>query len=273
MLPAVDVHPQVEPGRSPAGGPAFPIADRDSRVGLVTRRICPYLSIDGAAWRSAYPQKDHRCGAITPPALLAVDKQRRLCLTDAHVSCATYLTARHLPLDREPLGGTGEDGPGAAEVLASEAGVTRWSLVRTVPVVLDHSRVTIRVGRPPVSRSLAQVVLGGLLVLAVSAVVLSRFTGQANPATAGDLSPSPSTIATTAASPTIRPTPTLRPTPSPSVTPATPEPSFRTYTVKSGDFLIGIANRFGTTVKAIMDLNGISDPSRLTIGLELKIPN
>jgi spore germination protein len=50
-------------------------------------------------------------------------------------------------------------------------------------------------------------------------------------------------------------------------------PSYRTYTVQSGDFLIGIANQFGTTVQAIMDLNEITDPSRLVIGQVLKIPN
>ena len=270
MLPAVDVHPQVETGRPPADEPAFPGADRDSRIGLVTRRICPYLSVDGAAWRSAHPQKDHRCAAITPPALLAVDKQRRLCLTDAHVSCATYLTARNLPLDGDTIDG----GRGAAELLAADAGVTRWSLVRTVPVVLDHSRVPIHVGRPPINRSLAQLALGGLLVLAVAAVVLSRFTGQTGPATAGDASPSTSVVVSARPSPTVRPSPTISPTPTPSATPVpTPVPSYRTYTVKSGDFLIAIANQFDTTVKAIMDLNDISDPSALVIGQVLKIPN
>jgi LysM repeat protein len=270
MLPAVDVHPEVESGRLPADEPLFPSTDRDPRIGLVTRRICPYLSVEGAAWRSAHPQKDHRCAAITPPALLAADKQRRLCLTEAHVSCATYLTARHLPLDGEAV----EVGPRASDLLAADAGVTRWSLVRTVPVVLDHSRVPIHVGRPPINRSLAQLGLGGLLILAVAAVVLSRFTGQPGPATAGDASPSPSAVVTTRPSATVRPSPTILPTSTPAATPVpTPEPSYRTYTVKSGDFLISIANRFGTTVQAILELNEIDDPSRLVIGQELKIPD
>ena len=270
MLPAVDVQPQVESGQLPADEPAFPTADRDPRIGLVTRRICPYLAVDGAAWRSAFPQKDHRCAAITPPAVLAADKQRRLCLADAHVTCATYLTARHLSLD----GDATDLSEGASEAIAADAGVTRWSLVRTAPVVLDHSRVAIHVGRPPVNRSLAQFALGGLLILAVSAVVLSRFTGGTGPATAGDASPSPSAVGTVRPSPAVRPSPTVRPTPAPSATPLpTPVPSYRTYTVRSGDFLIAIASRFGTTVRAIMDLNDISDPSALVIGQVLKIPN
>ena len=36
--------------------------------------------------------------------------------------------------------------------------------------------------------------------------------------------------------------------------------------------LVGIAAKFGTTPKAISNLNGISDPSSLKIGQVLKIP-
>ena len=147
--------------------------------------------------------------------------------------------------------------------------------MRTVPVVLDHSRVPIHVGRPPINRSLAQLALGGLLVLAVAAVVLSRFTGQTGPATAGDASPSTSVVVSARTEPDRPAQPRrISPTPTPSATPVpTPVPSYRTYTVKSGDFLIAIANQFDTTVKAIMDLNDISDPSALVIGQVLKIPN
>ena len=49
-------------------------------------------------------------------------------------------------------------------------------------------------------------------------------------------------------------------------------PATRSYKVKAGDTLIGIAAKFGTTPKAITKLNGISDPSSLKIGQVLKIP-
>jgi len=42
--------------------------------------------------------------------------------------------------------------------------------------------------------------------------------------------------------------------------------------VKSGDTLSAIASRFGTTVRAISNLNGIDDPSRLSVGQVLLIP-
>lgn len=46
----------------------------------------------------------------------------------------------------------------------------------------------------------------------------------------------------------------------------------KTYTVKSGDTLSTIAERFGTTVKKLMELNGITDANKLRIGQVLKLP-
>src|SRR4029077_13314734 len=46
----------------------------------------------------------------------------------------------------------------------------------------------------------------------------------------------------------------------------------RTYKVKSGDTLVGIAAKFGTTPKAISKLNGITNPSALKVGEILQIP-
>jgi LysM repeat protein len=102
------------------------------------------------------------------------------------------------------------------------------------------------------------------------------------PATVGATSSPARPDVSAAATPrvTLRPDPTLTPsepppTPAPTATPAStagPAPTFQTYVVRSGDTLGGIANRFGTTVRAIADLNGISDPTRLQIGQRLLIP-
>ena len=76
------------------------------------------------------------------------------------------------------------------------------------------------------------------------------------------------------------------PTPSASGTPAqgssTPTPAATatptavatatTYTVKSGDTLIGLADQFRTTPEAIQRANNISNPSGLQIGQVLTIP-
>ncbi|MGB7876754.1 MAG: GH25 family lysozyme [Anaerolineales bacterium] len=45
-----------------------------------------------------------------------------------------------------------------------------------------------------------------------------------------------------------------------------------TYTVKAGDTLSAIALKFGTTVKAIADLNHIPDPNLISVGQVLNIP-
>jgi len=55
---------------------------------------------------------------------------------------------------------------------------------------------------------------------------------------------------------------------------ASPQPttSGATYKVKRGDTLSAIAARFGTTVKVLVTLNDISDPSRIHAGQVLKLP-
>ena len=45
-----------------------------------------------------------------------------------------------------------------------------------------------------------------------------------------------------------------------------------TYTVRSGDTLSGIAQRFGTTLKSLQSANGISDPDRVLVGMHLTVP-
>ena len=51
-----------------------------------------------------------------------------------------------------------------------------------------------------------------------------------------------------------------------------PTPKLRTYKMKRGDTLIGIAGHFGTSVKKLIALNKVKDPSRIAIGTVLKIP-
>jgi len=50
------------------------------------------------------------------------------------------------------------------------------------------------------------------------------------------------------------------------------EPDNPYYIVKEGDSLWSIAARFGLSVESLSNANGISDPSQLTIGSQLKIP-
>jgi LysM repeat protein len=92
--------------------------------------------------------------------------------------------------------------------------------------------------------------------------------------------------ATPTSTATSTPTPTGTPataTPTPTGTPATATPTPTPtstlepgqtviYVVRSGDTLYSIARRFGTTVQAIAQMNGITNPSRIYAGQRLLIP-
>ena len=159
-------------------------------------------------------------------------------------------------------------------------------LARMTPVVLDHGRLAIRMPTFRSDRSTGQVLLVGLLAIAFAAIVLARIAGGA-PGGALEGSPTPTASARASAGPTpaapSRPTTTAGQSASAGATqgsgssasPIAPSPSTpatRTYKVKAGDTLIGIAAAFGTTHEALAALNGITDPSSLRIGQILKIP-
>ncbi len=216
-------------------------------------------------WRSATVAREHRCGAVSPPAPLAAEKQRRLCLTPDYRGCATYEAAR------------------AARLIAHDRmPALPRPVARTTPVVLDHGRMAISVPALRVDRSLWQAILIGLLAIAFAAIVLTRMTGGGTPG-AGGASPTPGATAGASAvvtsgspRPPARAPPPVAPQASgASAAPTDPGASSaasRTYKVKAGDTLVGIAARFGTTPKAIAALNGITDPSSLRIGQVLQIP-
>ncbi len=54
--------------------------------------------------------------------------------------------------------------------------------------------------------------------------------------------------------------------------PSSSHPAVVHYAVREGDTLSSIAARFGTTVQAIADLNGLADPSLIYTGQRLAIP-
>jgi LysM repeat protein len=233
--------------------------------------VCPFLAVEDRSWRSAYAAREHRCQAVAPPAVLAIDKQR---LQPAHRSCATYLAARAVADEANP------PGPG-------DDGASLWAASGSAPVVLEPAR---RMGALPTAsaRSGGQALLVGLMVLAFIVLVIARTqspAGAADPSSASSAvvagvassSPAPTPAVTAAVVDSATPDATPDPATAPSATPAgTPSPSasaaLRRYKVKSGDTLNSIAARYGTTVKKLVALNGIADPRYLRIGQTLLIP-
>ena len=246
-----------------------------SSVASAVTAICPYLrSVDGA-WRAATPAREHRCTAVAPPAVLATDKQRRLCLTAEHVDCATYLAATSARAAAAgPMAGRGPQRP----------------MPSTAPVALDHGRLAAMLPGMP-DRGVGQGGLVALMAVAFGALAVSRLAGgpevtpagggagsSAHPSVVGGVLPA-TTIrpATPAPSTSSGPTHTLVPSdvrPSPSAATASPTQgsSGSTYTVQSGDTLSGIAAAHGTTWQKLAALNKIKDPKKIHVGQVLRLP-
>lgn len=53
---------------------------------------------------------------------------------------------------------------------------------------------------------------------------------------------------------------------------AAPAPAVRSYTVKSGDTLSGIASQYGTSYQTLAAYNGIADPNKIYPGQVIRIP-
>jgi len=69
-----------------------------------------------------------------------------------------------------------------------------------------------------------------------------------------------------------RAVPNPNPTPTPNPSPS--EPGTKTYTIKQGDTLYSIAQKYGITVQALQEANtGLSDPLTLQVGKTIVIPS
>lgn len=95
---------------------------------------------------------------------------------------------------------------------------------------------------------------GRTVWLLLVVIVVATGCGRGDDGEQPDAGPSPRATAASAG-------------PSPS-----PSPQRETYTVKSGDTLSQIAQRFDTTIEAIVEANDLDDPDKLGIGDELVIP-
>ena len=236
--------------------------DHEPSVEFGSRTVCPHLRVAAGQWRYVDPSRDHVCAAEVIAVPVGLEAQRRLCLG--------------IPRDCERFRSADE----ARRVVAPIW--PRRPIARTAPVVIDRGRRPIGVPHVAERRTVGQAALALVMLLAVAALIFARTggPGTGGTGTVPTLTPgvgsSPSSLPSVAPSPTQMPTPTpvstatAKPTrtPRPSATPA----ATRTYRVRSGDTLSSIAARFGTTVKILRALNGISDPSLIRTGQVLKIP-
>lgn len=238
-----------------------------------TAAVCPYLLASDGRWRASTPAREHRCTVVSPPAILAAEKQRRLCLTAEHVGCSTYLAALN-PTDADEPDGARQD-----------QRQTR-AVTRTAPLILDHGSLAIALPALRGERGAGQSGLVALMAVAFVAIVVARLSAggpgltpvqavggaSASPSVAASHAPSAAPAASNGPTRTLVPT-EVEPTPAPAAATAKPAPEGpRTYKVRSGDTLSGIAGEFGTTVPALMKLNNIDDARGLRVGQVLELP-
>jgi LysM repeat protein len=258
----------------------------------VVHRACPYLIAADGTWRGSQPTRDHRCSATQPPAVLAVAKQRDLCLRSTYPTCATFGAAQELEAGRPGVGP--EPGGGfwpatRSTVLALEAGRARsapfggtsrkgggQALLVGLMVLAFLVLVIARTASPSGSGATPSAAAGGVAASPSQAAVqpspsvaVSDAPGASTeaPASAPAVGPSPSPTIAPSQTPTPTATATAMPQPSASATPA----GATSYKVRSGDTLFTIAAQFGTTVKKIKVANGLTS-NTIRPGQVLVIP-
>lgn len=72
--------------------------------------------------------------------------------------------------------------------------------------------------------------------------------------------------------PAVQATTPAAPEPGPADTPEQQQQGAQTYRVRSGDTLSAIAERFNTTVRALVRENDLADPNMIRPGRRLRIP-
>jgi LysM repeat protein len=254
--------PEQRPGAAP-GPSSEPDHSRPTPTAPdVVVGTCPYLTSAGGSWRLASPSRDHRCGAVDPPAAQPTDKQRRHCLSPDHLDCSIFRAARTARATSLAAG--------ADPALVDAADRRRRPVARTAPILLEQPRLVDQAVRLKLDRAPGQAALIALMIVAFAIVALTRLSSGAAPAPSPSARPSNAVVA-----PSVRPSRTPLATASPNPTgsaPASAAPAFRTtYKVKKDDTLFGIATYFGTTEAKIRVLNGLKT-STLKIGQVLKIP-
>lgn len=309
IVPAVaDPHRGIPPGavvpsNVPGTTPRPPGAAGPDGAGWL-EQICPYLRAADATWRSAIPTREHRCWAVTPASTLPSATQQELCLTPAHRGCERFLHsqgARADALARDEI---------MVERLAHARFGALVSAVPVAvdprPAAADQGQGANRARR----RRIPAMVIGGGVILVGAAVLAAFLGGGRIPGFAvasatpppvvsappirPTTDPSVVAVATPASTPmpthsaTIGPTQaaTALPTPDGTQTPvatdrpvatSTPRISLppgvriaRRYTVKDGDTVKSIANKFGLKPRELRAVNRIG--ADVVPGQQLLIP-
>ena len=151
-------------------------------------------------------------------------------------------------------------------------------LLGLILMVLGAGACTRSASTPPPSSG-TQAATPGSFTQATMEAARAAFMTQTAQATSGVLGPSstPTVVTPTPVVVVGSPTSASSPTPPAGLTPFptfTRPPAGGTvdYTIQEGDWLYGIANKFGVDPQQIIELNNLTPPYSLAIGQVLKIP-
>ena len=149
-------------------------------------------------------------------------------------------------------------------------------LTSPVQAVRRHTLRTARVSRIAEGTTLTQRAARRFLVALLTAAVVVGGCGDGD---GQDPSATPATPSTSGPSGQTTPAATAPATPTAEPAPASATPpdegtgaGGQTYLIESGDTLSSIAQRFDTTVDALVEANNIEDPDLIVVGSELTIP-
>ena len=231
-------------------------------------RICPFLalSVDHRTAVDGF-DPDHFCHAIDPAEVVERQRQAEQCLVDAHRQCDRYVAFLATRA-------------AAAASVPAPAGDAQ--LARTRMVVEPDVRRRAAGSPMPLGMSPRRwVVAGGvaLVGVAVAATAAGGFNGFGpRPLAQGQATPTPTQRPTLLPTPGETLEPTAPPTPQPTAEPTkrprsspTAAPQPQTYVVKEGDTLSLLATRWGTSVDAIKQANGLGSDV-INVGQVLVIP-
>lgn len=190
------------------------------------------------------PSAENQCYAHTRVSPLSLDEQRDLCLTTNYPNCRFYL-AHH------------------SRDVATQAANESLRRVSTPAEPWRPNPMLVA------SAALLAIIVCGTALLisglpqaaALSLVPTTTATVSRTPTRTLTPTPIPPTATPVPPTPTATATPTTPPTPTPVI-----------YVVQTGDTLIDIAIRFGVSVQAIMDANGLTDSRLIRAGSRLIIP-
>jgi LysM repeat protein len=247
------------------------------RILPAVERICPFLALESDAHVVvAGYDPEHRCGALLPHEAIERARQLSTCLEATHTQCPRFAAAMQVRAESMPWTPPSQD----AELLSTRLVLGPESALRTLA----------RGGQTRPRRLAIGAAAAAIGMVAVTGGVLGALgaLGDPEPPAAAEPSvePTPSTapasmpaiggrpdasVPAATAVPTPRPSPTPASTPTPAPSSPTPAPA-RTYVVREGDTLWGIADAYGVSVVALMVANDIEDSDVILIGQELVIP-